>query len=139
MKLLLIPHDSTKPTTTEKKLSKEASRHSSKVDGLAEKKAFRAGGKKEAKGLRGSKANKEALDDIKRKLDECVTIEAFERQSSDMARAIASITVFKTQMKVFVKKILSEKNHELYKCDFGQKFASLPEESRSASAKRSKS
>ena len=60
----------------------------------------------------GAKANKEALTEIKKRLDECLTKEEYEKSSSDVQRAIASVTVFKTQMKVFEKKFLSDTQYQ---------------------------
>ena len=71
---------------------------------------------KKAKGEKnprtGAKANKEALEEIKTKLDDCVVKEDFEKATSDVARCLASVTVFKTQMKIFEKKFMSDRAFE---------------------------
>ena len=60
----------------------------------------------------GAKANKEALEEIKKRLDECVTKDDFEKQTSDLQRATASVQVFKAQMKIFEKKFLADKAYD---------------------------
>ena len=65
---------------------------------------------KEAKQPRtGAKANKEALEEIRKKLDDCVVRDEFDKATSDVQRALASVTVFKAQMKIFEKKFMSDR------------------------------
>lgn len=66
--------------------------------GRKEKKAGKRG---EGEPRTGAKANKEALEDIKRRLDSCIYREEFDKSQAGVTRAIASVTVFKTQMKIF--------------------------------------
>lgn len=64
----------------------------------------------------GAKANKEMLDKLEKKIDdECVSRNDFLGMTNDLQRALTSVTVFKLQMKIFEKKIMSDSNHELTK------------------------
>ena len=60
----------------------------------------------------GAKANKEALEEIKKRLDECALRSDFDKQASDLQRATASVQVFKAQMKLFERKFLAEREFE---------------------------
>ena len=44
----------------------------------------------------GAKANKEALAEMQRKLDQCIMRDEFEASQAGVTRAITSVTVFKT-------------------------------------------
>ena len=60
--------------------------------------------KKEKKGVAveaggprtGAKANKEALADVFKRLDDCVMRDEFEKTDADCSRAVASVAVFRT-------------------------------------------
>ncbi len=60
----------------------------------------------------GAKANKEALEEIRKRLDECVKKEDYDKMSSDLQRSMASVQVFKAQMKLFEKKFLADKEYD---------------------------
>ena len=57
----------------------------------------------------GAKAHKEALQDVFKRLENCVGREEFEKSDGAVQRAIASVSVFRAQMKVFQKKFASDR------------------------------
>ena len=63
----------------------------------------------------GAKVNKELLDKLEKRIDACLTREENERINNDLQRALTSVTVFKQQMKIFEKKIMSDQAYELSK------------------------
>ena len=97
--------DGLKALAQSKRPSKAASKAGPKPDALAKgKKERKPKGDKEkgAKGggaggpRTGAKANKEALAEIQRKLDQCIMRDEFEASQAGVTRAITSVTVFKT-------------------------------------------
>ena len=71
---------------------------------------------KEGKMRGGAKVSKELLDQLEKKIDEqCVSRDEHTSIVDDLQRALTSVTVFKQQMKIFEKKIMSDQGHELAK------------------------
>ena len=60
----------------------------------------------------GAKANKEALEEIQRRLDQCVLKEDFDVVNEEVQRSVASVTVFRTQMKIFEKKFRTDQKYD---------------------------
>lgn len=99
------------PSSSHKKTGKSlAKKVSSKPDpagdgtGIKEKKmrkSTKAIKQEKGQPRTGAKANKEALDAIQKKLDQCIYREEFDKAQASVQRAITSVTVFKTQMKIF--------------------------------------
>ena len=66
-----------------------------------------------SKAPRGAKANAAAFETINKQLEQFVTLDQHQETIDDMQRAMASITVFKAQMKIFEKKFMSEQNSKV--------------------------
>lgn len=60
----------------------------------------------------GAKANKEAMEEVQRKLEQCVMRDDFEKVNEELQRAVSSVTIFRTQLKIFEKKFRSEKQYD---------------------------
>ena len=60
----------------------------------------------------GAKANKEAMEEVQRKLEQCVMKEDFDKVNEELQRAVSSVTIFRTQLKLFEKKFSSEKKYD---------------------------
>jgi len=52
------------------------------------------------------------LEELKSRLDDCVTQKEFYKSTNDVSRAMASITVFKTQIKIFERKFHSDRDYD---------------------------
>ena len=52
------------------------------------------------------------MEEMQKKLAECVMHEDFDPVNEDVQRAMVSVTVFRTQMKIFEKMFLAEKHYE---------------------------
>ena len=99
-----------------KKAAHDSASKSKKQDDTAVAKAEESKDKSAAKGGRrgkvkaaggerpGAKANKEAMEEVQRRLNECVAKEDFDKMSDEVQRSVAAVTVFRTQMKIFEKK-----------------------------------
>ena len=78
-----------------------------------ERRGGRRAGKMAKGGERpGAKANKEALEEIQRRLDQCVLKEEFEVVNEEVQRSVASVTVFRQQMKIFEKKFRTDRRYD---------------------------
>ena len=78
-----------------------------------ERRGGRRAGKMAKGGERpGAKANKEALEEIQRRLDQCVLKEDFEVVNEEVQRSVASVTVFRQQMKIFEKKFRTDRRYD---------------------------
>ena len=60
----------------------------------------------------GAKANKEAMEEVQRKLEKCVMIDEFDELEDKVSMSTTAVTVFRTQMKIFEKRFLADKHHE---------------------------
>lgn len=55
------------------------------------------GGRRRNGGERpGAKAAKEAMEEVQRKLEQCVMRDEFEKVNEELQRAVSSVTVFRT-------------------------------------------
>ena len=82
---------------------------------MMDKSKTTGGLRKSTKMRGGAKVNKELLDKLEKRIDACLTREENERINNDLQRALTSVTVFKQQMKIFEKKIMSDQAYELSK------------------------
>ena len=103
-----VPERKEKDAPKKQLVAKPSSKKTSKPEADVKDKKPRKMAKnaKEAKAEKGqprtgAKANKEALEEIKRRLDNCIYREEFDKSQQGVQRAITSVTVFKTQMKIF--------------------------------------
>lgn len=95
-------------------MTAKSSKKESKKDSLKKQRKDDKKKDKEEKGgpRTGAKANKLLIEDLKRKIDECISRPEFDSTQSDLARAMASVTVFRTQIKIFEKKFMSDRSHD---------------------------
>ena len=62
------------------------------------------------KGRPAGRANRGVIDEIQKRLEDFVPKEEYQKLIDEQTRVMASITVFKSQMKLFERKIMDQNN-----------------------------